>query len=55
MNVTRLANASGYVPSYKRTNLTDDLHELFGFRTDYEFMTKATMRTIVKNSKKLKK
>lgn len=55
MNVTRIANASGYIPSYKRTDLTDDLHEFFGFRTDYEFMTKATMRTIVKDSKKLKK
>ena len=26
----------GYLPIYTRTDLTDDLHELFGFRTDYE-------------------
>jgi hypothetical protein len=25
----------GYVPTYTRTDFTDDLHEAFGFRTDY--------------------
>ena len=54
MNVTKLSTINGYVPSYKRTQLTDDLHELTGFRTDYEFMTKATMRAIIKNSKTIK-
>lgn len=54
MNVTKLSTINGYVPSYKRTQLTDDLHELAGFRTDYEFMTKATMRAIIKNSKTIK-
>ena len=44
MNVTKLSTINGYVPSYKRIQLTDDLHELAGFRTDYEFITKATMR-----------
>ena len=29
----------GYIPEYIRTDLTDDLHELFGFRTDYEINT----------------
>lgn len=29
----------GYIPEYIRTNLTDDLHELFNFRTDYEINT----------------
>lgn len=28
----------GYIPIYKRTELTDDLHDEFGFRTDYEIM-----------------
>jgi transposase len=51
MQITSLSGNSGYVPSYKRTALTDLLHETFGFRTDYEFTTKATMRNIIKNTK----
>ena len=35
MNVLE-AKGDGYIPEYIRTDLTDDLHELFGFRTDYE-------------------
>lgn len=54
MTITRLSKTNGYVPAYKRTALTDELHELFGFRTDYEFMTQAAMRATIKNSKKLK-
>lgn len=30
---------NGYVPEYVRTDLTDDLHEIFNFRTDYEINT----------------
>ena len=30
---------SGYSPAYVRTDLTDDLHEVFGFRTDYEIIS----------------
>jgi transposase len=51
MQITSLSGNSGYVPSYKRTALTDLLHETFGFRTDYEFTTKATIRNIIKNTK----
>lgn len=51
MQVTLLSGSSGYVPSYKRTELTDFLHERFGFRTDYEFISKASMRTVIKNTK----
>ena len=29
------SKGDGYIPEYTRTDLTDDLHELFGFRTDY--------------------
>lgn len=54
MNVTLLAKDSGYIPSYKRTKLTDALHNVFGFRTDYEFIPKATMRTIIKETKQKK-
>jgi len=30
---------TGYSPAYVRNNLTDDLHDVFGFRTDYEITT----------------
>lgn len=51
MNLTKISEDSGYVPSYKRTDLTDLLHEIFGFRTDYEFIPKASLRSIIKESK----
>lgn len=51
MQVTLLSRNNGYVPSYKRTELTDSLHETFDFRTDYEFITKSSMRNIIKNTK----
>lgn len=55
MNMTLLNTASGYIPSYTRTELTDDLHKTFEFRTDYEFITKASMRNIIKQTKAIKK
>ena len=45
----------GYVPNYTRTDLTDDLHESFGFRTDYNFIPKDTMKKIITSSQKRKK
>ena len=51
MTVTLLSKESGYIPSYKRTDLTDDLHKSFGFHTDYEFITKSAMRSIIKYTK----
>lgn len=51
MKVTLLSKESGYIPSYKRTDTTDALHEAFGFHTDYEFISKAAMRGIIKNTK----
>jgi len=41
----------GFVPLYVRDQLSDQLHEVFGFNTDYEFITKSQMRTIQKKSK----
>lgn len=41
----------GFIPTYKRTNLTDELHQIFGFRTDTEIIKKAKMRNIIKESK----
>ena len=38
MNVLE-SKGDGYMPEYMRTDLTDDLHEIFGFRTDYEINT----------------
>ena len=51
MQVTLLPQNLGYVPSYKRTDLTDDLHKTFGFHTDYEFISKSNMRSIIKQTK----
>ena len=41
----------GYMPLYKREAITDSLHEVCGFRTDYQFITKSKIRTIQKKSK----
>lgn len=41
----------GFIPLYKRDTLTDKLHEVCSFRTDYEFITKKDMKTIQKKSK----
>ena len=41
----------GFMPLYTRNKLTDDLHTVCGFRTDYQFITKQKMKTIQKNSK----
>ena len=54
MQMTLLNTASGYIPSYTRTELTDALHKIFDFRTDHEFITKADMRTLIKNTKQIK-
>lgn len=51
MKVTLLSKESGYIPSYKRTDMTDDLHKAFGFHTDYEFISKSAMRSIIKSTK----
>lgn len=51
MQMTMLSKESGYIPSYKRTKLTDKLHATFGFRTDLEFIRKSNMRNVIKQSK----
>lgn len=47
MNVYRLRDL-GYLSSYTRTELTDTLHDTFGFRTDKEFISDKTMKKILK-------
>ena len=42
----------GHIPLYTRTDLTDDLHDKFGFRTDYQIITDAKIKKILKNTKK---
>ena len=41
----------GYVPAYTRTDFTDDLHEAFGFRTDYQIVNTSKMKRIFKSTK----
>ena len=43
---------TGFIPAYTRNDLTDKLHEIFGFRTDYEILSKASMRKIISQTKK---
>ena len=38
----------GYLSAYTRTEITDALHDAFGFRTDYEFLSEKTMKKILK-------
>ena len=54
MQMTLLNTASGYIPSYTRTELNDALNKTFDFRTDYEFITKTDMRTLIKDTKQIK-
>ena len=42
----------GYVPIYTRNDFTDALHDAFGFRTDYQIVTKKEMKKILKETKK---
>lgn len=44
--------SEGYIPTYTRTDLTDKLHEISGFRTDYEITIEKNMKKILKNIKK---
>ena len=45
----------GYVPTYTRTDLTNNLHGSAGFRTDYQIVTKQKMRSIISQTKKREK
>ena len=41
----------GFIPLYTRNKLTDALHKICSFDTDFEFITKSQMKTIQKKSK----
>lgn len=38
---------SGFEPEYERTEITDDLHEIFSFNTDYEIVTYKKIKKIL--------
>jgi transposase len=42
---------TGLIPTYTRTDLTDALHDAFGFRTDLEIITNQKLKEILKSSK----
>ena len=41
----------GYIPTYTRTHLTDDLHDILGARTDTEIVFEKNMKKILKSLK----
>ncbi|GAB3803514.1 IS1634 family transposase [Virgibacillus kimchii] len=51
MNMWEL-DGEGYIPVYTRTEITDALHDAFGFRTDFEIVTQKNMKKILKQTKK---
>lgn len=52
MNMHRPGEKMGYNPAYTRTDLTDDLHAICGFRTDYEIISDINMKKVIRESKK---
>lgn len=48
----KLENNDSYIPIYIRTDLTDDLHDKFGFRTDFEVVSEKNIKKILKQTKK---
>lgn len=42
---------NGYIPTYTRTDLTDELHDKFNFRTDYQILTNSSLKKIFKKIK----
>ena len=51
MNMQKNFDCS-YEPIYTRTDLTDDLHENFGFRTDYEILQESRLKKILSKTRK---
>ena len=45
------SKGDGYIPTYVRTDLTDDLHDTFNFRTDYEINTYKDFKKIFQQIK----
>lgn len=47
-----ISPGDGYIPEYTRTDLTDSLHDKFGFRTDYQIVSQRNMKKICTQTKK---
>lgn len=45
-------DGEGFIPTYTRPDLTDALHDAFGFRTDYQIVTTKQIKKIFKDTKK---
>ena len=41
-------DGNGFIPAYIRTDLTDAMHDAFGFRTDFQAVTPSAMKRIIK-------
>ena len=50
-----ISPGDGYIPVYERTDLTDALHEISGFRTDLEIVSNRNMKKIFTMMKKEEK
>lgn len=53
-NMNILKEDAGYIPAYTRTDLTDEIHDKSGFRTDYEIVSEKNMKKILKDVKNKK-
>ncbi len=45
-------NDNGYSPIYTRTDLTDSLHKVFDFETDFDIIENKNFKKIIKQTKK---
>jgi len=48
----RFIGGQGYIPTYVRTPLSDALHDVVGFRTDYQIIKSSKIKEIIRDSKK---
>ena len=46
-----LEHNTDFIPTYMRTEITDFIHEKFGFRTDYEIITNKNLKKIFNQTK----
>lgn len=47
MNMIKI-DEEGYIPIYERTDITDDLHKTFEFRTDYQIVSNKNIKKFLK-------
>ena len=43
---------AAYLPAYTRSELTDALHDSFGFRTDFTIISRSDMKRLIRLTKK---